>query len=52
CWTDAISQLLGDAETRQRLGAAARFRSNDFTHQRIFGQWKALIDGLLGSKAR
>ena len=39
-WTATLSQLLGDADARQRLGEAARFRSNDFTHQRIFSQWK------------
>ena len=49
CWTDALTQLLADDDARRRLGEAARQRANDFTHQRIFGQWKALIDGLLGS---
>ena len=52
CWVTTLDQLLGDASVRQQLGNAARLRSNDFTHQRIFGQWKELIDGLLGAKAR
>lgn len=47
CWADTLNQLLSDAPARQRLGEAARLRSNDFTHRRIFGQWKDLIDGLL-----
>ena len=47
CWTATLSQLLIDAAARQRLGEAAHSRSNDFTHQRIFGQWKKLIDGLI-----
>ena len=52
CWPDTLEQLLNDTPTRQRLGEAARLRSNDFTHKRIFGQWKELIDGLLNRKAR
>lgn len=52
CWTDTLDQLLNDAPARQRLGEAARLRSNDFTHKRIFGQWRELIDGLLNGKAR
>ena len=52
CWNDTLEQLLNDAPARQRLGEAARLRSNDFTHKRIFGQWKELIDGLLNRKAR
>ncbi|QKG51637.1 glycosyltransferase [Hymenobacter sp. BRD67] len=47
CWTDTLSQLLRDADARQRLGNAARLRANDFTHQRIFGAWKKLLDSLL-----
>lgn len=50
CWTATLSQLLGDADARQRLGEAAHVRSNDFTHQRIFGQWKKLLDDLLEAK--
>lgn len=46
CWITTLSQLLGDADAQQRLGEAARSRSNDFTHQRIFSQWKKLIDDL------
>ena len=52
CWTDTLDQLLNDTLARQRLGEAARLRSNDFTHKRIFGQWRELIDGLLNGKAR
>ncbi|WP_201986398.1 glycosyltransferase [Hymenobacter rubidus] len=50
CWTDTLVQLLNDAPARERLGQAARLRSNDFTHRRIFGQWKELIDGLLSER--
>ena len=50
CWTDTLAQLLNDAPARERLGQAARRRANDFTHQRIFGQWKTLIDGLLPAR--
>ena len=49
CWTDTLIQLLGAPVVLQQLGEAARFRSNDFTHQRIFDQWKVLIDKLLSS---
>lgn len=44
CWVDTLTQLLASDEVRQRLGKAARVRSNDFTHQQIFARWKALID--------
>ena len=50
CWTDTLIQLLGAPVALQQLGEAARFRSNDFTHQRIFDQWKVLIDKLLSSR--
>lgn len=51
CWVTTLDKLLGDASACQHFGNAARFRSNDFTHKRIFGQWKGLIDGLLHAKA-
>jgi glycosyltransferase involved in cell wall biosynthesis len=50
CWTDTLDQLLRNAATREQLSTAARQRSNDFTPEHIFAQWKKLISGLLPGK--
>ncbi|MBU6122869.1 glycosyltransferase [Hymenobacter siberiensis] len=52
CWVNTLDQLLSDANARQRLGQAAQLRANDFTHQRIFAQWKELLDELLSTESR
>jgi len=43
-WTAALAALLADAPARARLGAAGRRRMEDFTPERIFGQWVSLIE--------
>ena len=52
CWVDTLDQLLNDANARQLLGQAAQQRANDFTHQRIFAQWKELLNELLTAEIR
>lgn len=52
CWTDTLDQLLRDKTAQEQLAAAARRRSNDFTPEHIFAQWKQLITSLLPTKAR
>lgn len=52
CWVDTLAQLLNDDNARYRLGQAAQQRANDFTHQRIFAQWKELLDELLTAETR
>ena len=52
CWTDTLDQLLRDAPAREQLAAAARLRSNDFTPEHIFAQWRKLITDLLPTKTR
>jgi glycosyltransferase involved in cell wall biosynthesis len=43
-WLDALTTLLADAAKRRQLGAAAKERSNDFTHARTFERWHKLIE--------
>lgn len=43
-WTNAMAALLADAPERQRLGQLARERMQDFTRERIFGQWVHLVE--------
>lgn len=43
-WTAALTTLLADAPERARLGQLAARRMQDFTRERIFGQWVALIE--------
>ena len=43
-WTDAIAALLADAPEQRRLGRLARERMQDFTRERIFGQWIQLVE--------
>ena len=42
-WTDALDALLSNAPERTALGQLARQRMQDFTRERIFGQWVALL---------
>nr|WP_310524352.1 glycosyltransferase family 4 protein [Polymorphobacter sp.] len=42
----AMARLLGDAELRLRLGAAARLSARNFAPEAIFGQWHALEAGV------
>ena len=43
-WTDAIDLLLRDAAERERLGNLASHRMQDFTREKIFRQWMAVIE--------
>lgn len=43
-WTDAMAALLSDAAEQKNLGQLARQRMQDFTRERIFGQWVALVE--------
>jgi glycosyltransferase involved in cell wall biosynthesis len=52
CWTDTLELLLRDPAIREQLGTAARLRSNDFTPEHIFGQWKQLIANILPATIR
>ena len=47
-WAETLDRLLGDAAERQRLGAAARSRMQDFTADKIVPQWLNLIAEVLG----
>nr|WP_236018680.1 glycosyltransferase [Hymenobacter sp. BT559] len=46
-WTTTLLQLLADKGARQRLGQAARRRMNDFTRERIAGQWVQLLEDVI-----
>jgi len=48
-WVDALGRLLDDPAGRRRLGMAARDRMQDFTRDRIAGQWLGLVADLLAS---
>ena len=43
-WTAALTALLANAPEQARLGQMAAQRMKDFTRERIFGQWVALIE--------
>ena len=43
-WTDAIVALLADKTEQKRLGQLTRQRMQDFTRERIFGQWVQLVE--------
>jgi glycosyltransferase involved in cell wall biosynthesis len=43
-WTAAMANLLADAAERARLGQLAYERMQDFTRERIFGQWVQLVE--------
>ena len=43
-WTDAMAALLSDAVEQKQLGQLAHQRMQDFTRERIFGQWITLIE--------
>ena len=43
-WTDAIDSLLADTNEQKYLGNLARKRMQDFTRERIFGQWVKLVE--------
>jgi glycosyltransferase involved in cell wall biosynthesis len=46
-WTDALDQLLAAPQAeRQRLGQLAFSRMQDFTREKIFGQWLTLLRDL------
>ncbi|WP_324671890.1 glycosyltransferase [Hymenobacter sp. GOD-10R] len=43
-WTETLDQLLADSAERDRLGVLARERMQDFTREKIFRQWLAVIE--------
>ena len=45
-WTAALTALLANPPERARLGHLAAQRMQDFTRERIFGQWVELIEQL------
>ncbi len=51
-WMATLLQLLADGATRQRLGQAARRRMNDFTRERIAGQWVRLLDDVIKNQVK
>ncbi|RFP66719.1 glycosyltransferase [Hymenobacter lapidiphilus] len=46
-WTETLDQLLGDAAERERLGKLASQRMQDFTREKIFRQWVAVLEDVL-----
>ena len=48
-WTDTLDQLLGDAAERVRLGQLASERMQDFTREKIFRQWVAVLEEVLAN---
>ena len=46
-WTSTILHLLGDEDSRKRLGDAARERANDFGKQKIVDKWYHMISDQL-----
>ncbi|UYZ57441.1 glycosyltransferase [Hymenobacter latericus] len=48
-WTETIAALLNDEAERQRLGKLASQRMQDFTREKIFGQWVQAINEVLGA---
>ena len=46
-WTETLYQLLGDAAERERLGQLASQRMQDFTREKIFRQWVAVLEDVL-----
>ncbi len=46
-WITALLALLDNPVEQARLGKAAQVRMQDFTPERIFGQWVAMIESLV-----
>ncbi|NVO85930.1 glycosyltransferase [Hymenobacter terrestris] len=46
-WTETLDQLLGDTAERERLGQLASQRMQDFTREKIFRQWVAVLEDVL-----
>ncbi|KAA9332276.1 glycosyltransferase [Hymenobacter busanensis] len=46
-WANTLDELLADADRRQHLGRLANQRMQDFTREKIFRQWVAVIDEVL-----
>jgi len=45
-WTDTLAQLLDNSAQRRHLGELARRRMQDFTREKIFGNWLQLLESL------
>ncbi|AHJ96411.1 glycosyltransferase [Hymenobacter swuensis] len=48
-WTEMLYQLLGDEAERERLGRLASLRMQDFTREKIFRQWVAVLEDVLAN---
>lgn len=48
-WVDTLDQLLADAGERQRLGGLASQRMQDFTREKIFSQWIAVLEDVMAA---
>ncbi len=48
-WTETLDQLLGDPAMLEHLGQLAAQRMQDFTREKVFGQWVTVIDSVLKS---
>ncbi|ALD21551.1 glycosyltransferase [Hymenobacter sp. DG25A] len=48
-WTETLYQLLGDAAEREQLGRLASLRMRDFTREKIFRQWVAVLEDVLSN---
>ncbi|MGI4885359.1 MAG: glycosyltransferase [Janthinobacterium lividum] len=46
-WTETLDELLGNAAERGRLGRLASQRMQDFTREKIFRKWVALLEDVL-----
>lgn len=46
-WMETLYQLLGDTAERERLGQLASQRMQDFTREKIFRQWVAVLEDVL-----
>ncbi|MFD2786688.1 glycosyltransferase [Hymenobacter rubripertinctus] len=46
-WTETLYQLLNDTAERERLGQLASQRMQDFTREKIFRQWVAVLEDVL-----
>ena len=46
-WTETLDQLLGNVTERERLGKLASLRMQDFTREKIFRQWVAVLEDVM-----
>ena len=46
-WTETLDRLLGDAMECERLGRLASQRMQEFTREKIFSQWVAVLEDVM-----